>query len=94
MPTSAEQRKEEAAEYGRLMHAYKVVFGDDPKTRSDIQKMVWEDLQKRCYAKQTTVLPGRDGICCPIRMGHAEGSRSVLLYIEACLNFSPERPTN
>lgn len=73
----------------KLMRAYRDLFGDNQATRSEAQILVWEDLQKVGYARQTVFIPDRNGAVCPMRAAFADGRRSVLLYIESNVSFVP-----
>lgn len=76
----------------KLSAAYKAMFGADPKVRTEMQLLVWEDLQIAGYMKALTFQPDRVGALCPMRAAIAEGRRSLVLYIESQLTYDPSLP--
>lgn len=74
----------------RVCRAYRDVFGDNEKTRSQSQQIVWDDLQIAGFAKTTTQIADKEGRLCAMRTAGNEGRRWMLLYIELNVSFKPE----
>ena len=74
----------------KLAAAYKAMFGADPKARTEMQILVWEDLQIAGYMKALTFQPDRTGALCAMRAAIAEGRRSLVLYIESQVGYDPD----
>jgi|GEM_PF-3363921 hypothetical protein len=86
--TKADQEIADRIEQEKLLAAYRELFGEDEKTRTDTQIRVMADLEARGYMKRTTLVPDRNGATDPIRMAHAEGARSIVLYIQANIAYA------
>ena len=71
----------------RLIRAYKALFGEIPANRNADQILVWEDLQKTCYVKASTVVANKAGAADPTLMAWREGQRSAFLYIDANVTY-------
>lgn len=85
---TAEQQ--ELLRKSKVADAYRKLFGSDPTTRSEIQILVWEDLQRAGYKREPVFVPDRQGQVCGMRAAFADGRRSIVLYIEANVAFAPE----
>jgi len=73
----------EAIRQSKVADAYKMLFGDNPKKRTESQQIVWDDMQKVGSVKSPVFVAGKDGAMCPLKAAHLDGRRWVWLYIEA-----------
>lgn len=89
--TKAEQEIADRIEQEKLLAAYRDLFGEGEKTRTDTQIRVMADLEARGYIKRTTLVPDRNGETDPLRMAHAEGARSIVLYIQANIAYAVQQ---
>lgn len=83
-PRIAEQMRQ-----SRVMQAYRDLFGADEKTRTEIQRIVWEDLKVCGYLHEPVFVPDKAGALCPMRAAFADGRRSIFLYIRSNVEFAP-----
>lgn len=81
--------KIEVLRQSRVMKAYRDLFGDDEKTRSDMQRIVWEDLRVAGYIHQPVFSPDKNGTFDPLSAAFRDGRRSIALYIAANVAFAP-----
>ena len=65
----------------KLALAYAVVFGRDAEHRTDAQRLVWQDMQRRGYFYRSTAVPGTDGNVTSVKMEIAEGMRIFFLDV-------------
>ena len=72
------------------MRAYRDLFGADESSRSETQRIVWDDLKVAGYFKQPVFIRDHTGALCPLRAAYADGRRSIFLYIERNAMFTPE----
>lgn len=95
-PDDIPPRVLEQMQIEKLAAQYRAVFGKppeagQPETRSESQIAVWDDLQKAGYAQKPVFVPDRrTGELCPMRAAFADGRRSLYLYIESEVNYSPQ----
>lgn len=73
----------------KLAAAYRAMFGDDASKRTEIQLLVWEDLQAAAYANSSVSFQDRTGAICPYLSTHASGKRDLFLWIEKNVMFRP-----
>lgn len=81
MAVEMTKEQRERLEQAKVVDAYKRLFGPDAKTRSEVQRIVWEDLKKVGYARRPVFVADKSGALCPMRAAFADGRRSVMLYI-------------
>ena len=77
MPT--DEKPVEATPTEKLALAYSVVFGKDDAHRTDAQRLVWQDMERRGYFYRSTAVPGPDAHVLPVKMEIAEGMRIFFL---------------
>lgn len=63
----------------RLLAAYAQVFGLTDKDRSEAQRLVWSDMERRGYIHRSTAVYLNGGEVQGIRMEIAEGMRIFVL---------------
>lgn len=78
----------------RIAQAYARVLGTDDNSRTNDQRVVWLDMERRGYIRRPTLVADGAGHLCPLRLAQAEGMRmfqldSALLVHEGC-NKDPE----
>lgn len=78
---ATDQKPVEATPTEKLALAYAVVFGRDAEHRTDAQRMVWQDMERRGYFYRSTAVPGPDAHVLPVKMEIAEGMRIFFLDI-------------
>jgi|SRR5215217_2280733 len=76
---SDEQKPKEATAQEKLILAYGMVFGRDEDHRTEAQRMVWEDMQRRGYFLRSTAVALTDGSVQSNKMEIAEGCRIFFL---------------
>lgn len=59
----------------KLAIAYARVFGRNDESRSEAQKLVWADMEKRGYVRRSTAVPLANGEVQTMKMEIAEGCR-------------------
>lgn len=89
-----EQMKEARRRYRELCAAYAKVFGLDDASRSDAQRTVFDDMQKRGYIFTPTMVPNKDGLVQDLKMECAEGMRIFVLETNNMIRAAarPEKP--
>ncbi len=88
-PIELTQEQQALLRQSRVMHAYRDLFGGDEKTRSETQRIVWEDLRIAGYVDRPVFLADKNGALCPMRAAYADGRRSIALYIAANVQHAP-----
>jgi hypothetical protein len=63
----------------KLTLAYGAVFGRDNEHRTDAQRLVWQDMERRGYFLRSTAIPITDGSVQPQKIEIAEGCRIFFL---------------
>jgi len=81
-------------ERGRVAQAYARLFGRTDSARSEDQRIVWEDMERRGFIRRPTLTYDGKGQLCPLRMAQGEGQRifhldTQLLVHEGC-SLDPE----
>jgi hypothetical protein len=76
---STEQPTKEQTAGDKLALAYAQVLGRDPEHRTDAQKLVMDDMERRGYLHRSTAVPLQSGQVSPVKMEIAEGMRIFLL---------------
>lgn len=74
-----DQQPKEAAPADRLALAYATVFGRDNEHRTEAQRLVMTDMERRGYLYRSTAIPIATGAVQPVKMEIAEGMRIFLL---------------
>jgi hypothetical protein len=88
------QMEESKRKYRELCAAYAKVFGLTDETRSDAQRTVYDDMQRRGYIFTPTMVPNKDGMVQDIKMECAEGMRIFMLETNNMIRAAkrPEKP--
>jgi hypothetical protein len=76
---ATDKAPEEATPLDKLALAYAVVFGRDAEHRTEAQKLVMEDMERRGYLHRSTAVPMPSGEVQPLKMELAEGCRIFML---------------
>jgi hypothetical protein len=71
----ADTKPKEATKQETLALAYAQVFGRDSDHRTEAQRLVWEDMEKRGYVHRSTAVPDASGTVSTVKMEIAEGMR-------------------
>lgn len=69
----------EASATDRLVLAYATVFGRDEEHRTEAQRLVMQDMERRGYLYRSTAVPLATGEVQTVKMEIAEGCRIFLL---------------
>lgn len=82
--------QKEALRLSKVTDSFRKVFGFDDATRTDAQRVVWNELRLMSYRdKPSFVADKKTGAVCPLRAALTDGRRALFCDIEANVNFTP-----